>query len=206
MAWLWPPSLKAPGPLFRLPHLHPGPPPAPRAHLPGASYMLSELAAQASEPAPVQAELHFHPGKARHRVECINLPGSRSHAMDSCVALQGGLPSPHVIDKWGPGRGHWLSKPHSYRVVGLGPETHASGFLSLWGGERNGFWSSSYYLFISTTQQVTVPLWKAGMCPGPRCPLPRLLPRGSAPRQSDVFPYRSFLGIYRRASGPITDV
>lgn len=73
-------------------------------------------------------------------MECFSLPGSQSHAVDSCAAPQGGLPSPHVTDKWGPGRGHWLPKPHSYSGVGLESETHASGFPALRGVERNRFW------------------------------------------------------------------
>lgn len=66
---------KVPGPPSDFPISTLAHPQCPEPTLPGASYMLSELEAQASEPAPDQAELHSHPGATRHRVQRVSLSG-----------------------------------------------------------------------------------------------------------------------------------
>lgn len=83
-----------------LPISTPAHPAVPRAHLLGASYMPSELAAQASEPAPDQAELHFHPGKARHGVELVSPPSGTKLRSRHLVQPSKGAAVPR---KQGPG-------------------------------------------------------------------------------------------------------
>ena len=98
----WSPSTLIPTPI-------PTQAPAPRAHLPGASYMPSELEAQVSEPAPDQAELHFHPEKARHRLRGGKFAPTCEAVLQTLVQPSKGGQGPHYPRLWvrkrDPGRG-----------------------------------------------------------------------------------------------------
>lgn len=130
LSWPQPPHAhlpKAPGhPL----QVSPSPSPPRPQRLPGASYTPSELAAQASEPAPDQGELHSHPGKERQRVGWLVRPDSRAVLRTPVQPCKGGGPYyPRLqIRKQDPGRGRGLPQSHSQCVVGLGPGTRASVF------------------------------------------------------------------------------
>ena len=113
LAWPQPPSpmsLKgAWSPSTLIPTPSPTQAPVPRAHLPGASYMPSELEAQVSEPAPDQAELHFHPEKARHRLRGGKFAPTCEAVLQTLVQPSKGGQGPHYPRLWvrkrDPGRG-----------------------------------------------------------------------------------------------------